>query len=71
MARWVVKKRTFEAKKYPKGSEERKELNRNVLTSEYNSNKFVLVDEDTGTYETFKSLGLANFSKSEWEKYNK
>lgn len=30
-----IKKRTFEALKYPKGSPERDKLNENVLTSEY------------------------------------
>jgi hypothetical protein len=32
---WTVVRRTFEAKKYPKGSEDRARLNRDGLTSEY------------------------------------
>lgn len=30
-----IKKRTFEALNYPKGSDQRNKLNENVLTSEY------------------------------------
>jgi len=45
-----IKKRTFEASKYPKGSIERIELNKNSLTSEYMvSHKYILfvhVDAD-------------------------
>lgn len=61
--KWKIKKRTFEAKKYPKGSEQRKELNRNAETSEYMpSEKFIVVNKETGFYETYKSLKLAKLS---------
>jgi len=40
-----IKRRTFEAKKHAKGSEERKKLNLNAETSEYMpSYKYLLVD---------------------------
>jgi hypothetical protein len=41
-----VKKRTFEAEKYPKGSPERVRLNMKALTSEYyHSMKYIIVDD--------------------------
>lgn len=67
---WEIKQRTFEAKKHPKGSEERKELNRNPLTSEYGSDKFALINEDMGFYESHKTRHSAEFSKQEKLKYS-
>lgn len=49
-----VKRRTFEAKKHPKGSEERAALNCNALTSEYmTSYRYCLVDDDGKTHRSF------------------
>jgi len=63
-------KRTFEAKKHPKGSEERKELNKSATTSEYNpSEKFiVLVDGDR--HDTYKTRKMAEFAVREIKGYN-
>lgn len=51
-----IKKRTFEANKYPKGSLERNKLNEEILTSEYQpSYKYII--ELNGKYQlkTFKT----------------
>jgi hypothetical protein len=43
----IVKRRTFEARKYPKGSPERIKLNENPLTSEYmTSYKYLLIGKN-------------------------
>jgi hypothetical protein len=58
-----IVKRTFEAKKYPKGSEERIKLNESAITSEYMpSYKYCIVDEQG------KTNGRSYTSKADAEK---
>lgn len=46
----IVKRRTFEAEKHPKGSPERARLNCNSLTSEYlHGTKYVVCEDDGST----------------------
>ena len=61
MAKWEIAKRTFEAKKYPKGSEARKRLNENALTSEYGSDKFI-VFKNGRRFDAYKTLTSAKMS---------
>ena len=59
----IIKRRTFLAKKHPKGSELRKELNEDALTSEYMvSYRYILLigGEDFDFFEV--DLLGANFS---------
>jgi hypothetical protein len=58
MGKWEIAKRTFEAKKFPKGSEARKRLNRNAITSEYGSDKFI-VFKGGRRHDSYKSLTSA------------
>ena len=54
-----IVKRNFEAKKYPKNSEIRKELNNNFLTSEYmTSYKYGIVISEN-SYRTFRTKSEA------------
>lgn len=51
-----VKKRTFEAEKYPKGSPERAKLNEKALTSEYyHSMKYIIIDETGRGIHTYRT----------------
>lgn len=47
MLDYKIHRRTFEAKKHPKGSEERKKLNMSAITSEYmTSYKYALIGKN-------------------------
>jgi hypothetical protein len=51
MEKYQVVKRTFEAKKFPKGSEERKRLNENTVTSEYmTSYKYAVMEGEKSIF---------------------
>jgi len=54
MKKWEIIRRTFQAKKFPKGSTARARLNRSFITSEYGSNKFVVLKNGVryGDYNT-------------------
>jgi len=60
----VVKRRTFEAKKFPKGREERDRLNLDNLTSEYYpSHKYCLREGDgSGTPYTYPTKAAAEWN---------
>lgn len=59
-----ITKRTFEALKYPKGSQKRIELNENIITSEYQQDyRYVL---EIGDYQL-----IAFKTRSEAEEYIK
>jgi len=58
--KYEIKKRTFEAKNYPKGSLERKELNKDALTSEYNPSEKYYVYKNG-----IKDDGYATLAKAE------
>lgn len=64
-----IRRRTFEAAKYPKGSKEREELNKSALTSEYmTSYRYALVDNDrVNTFRTKQEAESAILHRS-WEK---
>lgn len=71
-------KRTFEAKKYPKGSEERKSLNLKAETSEYmTSQKYLLRQYYEETYShtaytsdmSFRTKREAELVEEEMKKY--
>mgnify|MGYP003394608391 FL=1 len=58
----ITKKRTFEAKKFPAGSEDRKRLNCDVLTSEYMpSYRYCLRNNDgSATQYTYRTKAQAD-----------
>jgi len=54
--KWKALRRTFEAKKHPKGSVKRKKLNRSALTSEYQpSYKFIVYHGKQPFDNTFRT----------------
>lgn len=57
----IIYKRTFEAKKYPKGSEERIKLNESAITSEYmTSYKYQIIGEHfSSAYRTKAEAEIA------------
>lgn len=64
-----VFKRTFQALEHPKGSTERNELNKNIITSEYmKSYKFAVIGPNFT--RAFKTLSAANTYKNRIEKHN-
>ena len=56
--KYEIAKRTFSAKKQPKGSEARKRLNQSPLTSEYGSDKFI-VFKNKRRFDSYKTLSSA------------
>lgn len=68
MTKYQIIKRTFEAKKFPKGSEMRVKLNKTCVTSEYlTSNKFCILSEDGKFSSGHKNRTEAEKFKSELE----
>lgn len=55
MAKYEIARRTFEAKKYPKGSATRANLNKNPLTSEYMVSEKFYVLRDDKLWRSFKT----------------
>lgn len=56
--KFEISKRTFAAKKYPKGSTMRKKLNKNALTSEYGTDKYI-VFKDGRRFDSYKTESAA------------
>ena len=70
MGKWEIAKRSFAAKKYPKGSAMRKKLNKSALTSEYGSDKYI-VFKNGRRHDSYKTLALAQKAVQINKKYNK
>lgn len=59
-----IVKRTFEAKKYPKNSLKRKELNKNTITSEYMpSYKYAIIGKHFAFTKQTKKEAVAFYKK--------
>ena len=55
--KWRIVRRKFTAFKYPRGSPERKKLNKNSLTSEYaRKNIWLVVDDKSKPLKSFDSI---------------
>ncbi len=51
-----IKRRTFRALDYPKGSKERIKLNEEILTSEYLTDYKYIIQAGNHTFKTFKTF---------------
>ena len=69
MAKYEIARRTFEAKKFPKGSEARKRLNRNPITSEYIPSEKFIVFKNKRQYASYRTLSLAKHAVEVDRKY--
>jgi len=68
MVKYEIAKRTFDAKKFAKGSTARKRLNKNALTSEYGSDKFIVFKNGI-RFDSYKTLKSAKLSVQIAKKY--
>lgn len=65
--KFTVHKRTFEAKNFPVGSDERKKLNEDVVTSEYmTSHKYAVKGQKVST--SYRTKAEADDIAERWNK---
>jgi len=67
--KYEIVKRTFLAKKYKKGSEMRKRLNKDAITSEYGTDKFI-VFKNKRRFDSYKTLKSAEHGVKIDKMYN-